>query len=185
MHLNLCIEVTETSTRHKLWKNMEWIKCVRMPQARIISTNAKKKRSKIKYCQGNRTRDLVDNNTIGTVTETLNRFTIAPYLFAVLMKLRCLTNACDLVQHSAETGSRVDPRLNKKGNSLCGLSIPMPPAIPPAATRQVAAAATNSNRRHHGRTDAPHVAPAAPSAKPQIRVASAHELAVQMTLVIR
>jgi hypothetical protein len=51
------------------------------------------------------------------------------------------------------------------------------PAIPPAATRQVAATATNSDRRHRGRTDAPHMAPAA-SAKLQIRVASAHELAV-------
>ena len=27
----------------------------------------------------------------------LNQFTITPYLFGVLIKLRCLTNACDLV----------------------------------------------------------------------------------------
>ena len=38
MHLNLCTEVTEANVRDKLSEMIEWIKCARIPQARIILT---------------------------------------------------------------------------------------------------------------------------------------------------
>jgi predicted XRE-type DNA-binding protein len=38
MHLNLCTEVSEANIRDKLSEMIEWIKCARIPQARIIMT---------------------------------------------------------------------------------------------------------------------------------------------------
>ena len=38
MHLNLCTEITEANIRDKLCEMIEWKKCARIPQARIIIT---------------------------------------------------------------------------------------------------------------------------------------------------
>jgi hypothetical protein len=95
-HLNLCTEVTESSIRHKLWKNMEWIKCTRMPQDKY-KCQKEKVQNKILVGDSNLRPHEQQYFWHHNTNSILNQLTITPYSFGVLMKLRCLTNACDLV----------------------------------------------------------------------------------------